>query len=279
MSTDIVHNTPMRIELGTVGFIGCGQMGGALLSRWLERGILSPERIMVADPRTAEGLAERLGITAAPLKQVVEAADVLVLAVKPAQAVPLLSAHPLRESQLVISLVAGTSQEALLAGARPARVVRTMPNTPSQVGAGVTLVLAGPEDAPEDVALVERLFSAVGHVERLQKEALFHSGTALSGSGPAFMFMVMEALADGAVSMGMPRDQARRLAAMTVYGAGALASRPNAHPAVLKDAVTSPGGTTAAGIVALEARGTRGAFISAIQAASERSIELSGGDQ
>lgn len=276
MSTALTPTESTEIEKGIVGFIGCGQMGRALLGSWLERGHLRRDQVMISAKRSAAETAARFGVKAATPAEVVKAADLIILAVKPAQAKSVLSGLAFSEKQVVISVMAGLSQAALHAAVRPARVVRTMPNTPAQVGAGVTLVLDGPEDLEADVARVARLFASVGHVERLDREALFHAGTALTGSGPAYMFVLMEAMADGAVVAGMPRDQARRLAAMTVAGAGALASSPTAHPAVLKDAVTSPAGTTAEGLAVLEDRGIRGAFIAAIRAAAGRSESLSG---
>jgi pyrroline-5-carboxylate reductase len=258
------------LETGTIGFLGCGQIGRALLAGWLESGRVPPDRVLVAARRSAAATAARFGVEAADPAEVVRRADVLVLAVKPAQAKAALAGLPFREGQTLISVVAGLTKARLAEYAAPARVVRTMPSTPCRVRQGVTVVLAR-DERPEDVALVEHLFAAVGHVELLADEDLFHVATALVGSGPAYLFVAMEALADGAVLAGLPRETARRLAAKMVAGAAALAGEPDAHPGALKDEVASPAGTTIHALQVLERRGFRSALVDAVEAAAARS--------
>lgn len=258
----------------TFGFLGCGRMGGALLRGWIDAGVAAPGRVLVADPHTGPGLASELGVAAASRAEAVSKAEVVVLAVKPQSVDAALGGLGFRAEQIVISVVAGLPRAKLVQKVSPARVVRTMPNLGVGVGAGVTLVL-GDGATQGDVQAVADLFAAVGHAEVLGDEHLFHAGTALVGSGPAYLFVAMQAMADGAVAAGMPRDAARRLAAATVRAAGALAGEPGAHPEALKDAVASPGGTTIAALGILERNGFRGALFDAVLAAAERSRQLS----
>jgi pyrroline-5-carboxylate reductase len=178
------------------------------------------------------------------------------------------------KDKLVISIVAGVKLSALreVAG-MGVRIVRVMPNTPALIHRGAAAYSTGPDVTAEDANVVEKIFSAVGKVFRV-KEELLDVVTGLSGSGPAYIYIVIEALADAGVLMGLPRDLALQLAAQTVAGAAEMVLQSGLHPAQLKDMVTSPGGTTIAGIEALEASGIRAAFLSAVRAATERSIEL-----
>lgn len=266
-------------DIGVVGFIGCGQMGGALLDGWLRAGRVAADQVRIVDAALAGRTDPRF-----PDVRVVDAttlaseARTLVLAVKPAQAVAALASVSLGPQQLVISVCAGVPHERLAAAAAPARVVRTMPNTPARVGQGATMVLARPGvDDDADIDRVASLFEVVGLVERAPKESWFHAATAVAGSGPAYVFVAIEALADGGVAAGLPRAVAQRLAARAVLGAGALASEPGAHPGGLKDQVTSPAGTTAAALGVLERRAFRGALLDAVVAAADRSRELEDG--
>jgi pyrroline-5-carboxylate reductase len=256
----------------TLGFIGCGNLGQALLHGWLQAEAVEPDAVFVADPVAAQTVAAQSGAHASTGAQVVERAHIIVLAVKPHQIRTATTGLPFRADQLVISVCAGVPQAAVQAAVAPARVVRVMPNIASRFGAGATLILGGATDA-DDVERVVQLFNCLGHAEVLANEQLFHVGTALVGSGPAFLFVALEALADGAVAAGLPRNQALRLAAQTMAGAARLA-QDDAHPATLKDAVASPGGTTIQGLRALEAGGMRSALIEAIWAATARSQAL-----
>jgi pyrroline-5-carboxylate reductase len=230
------------------------------------------DRVLVADPVTAGAIADRFGVRAATPGEVAASADTIILAVKPAQAPKLLSSLSFQLGQVLVSTVAGTPRARLVAS--PARLVRVMPNTACRVGRGFTAVLATADEMPEDIARVVRLFETVGEVTTIADEALFHGVTALSASGPAFLFAAMEAMADGGVAAGLPRDLARRLVVHTFAGAAALAGVPGAVPSSLKDEVTSPAGTTIRGLQVLETRAFRGALLDAIAAAADRSREL-----
>jgi pyrroline-5-carboxylate reductase len=203
-------------------------------------------------------------------------ADVIVLAVKP-QSMPavLQELKPLLGGEhLVISIAAGVTLASLTAAlGQERRLVRVMPNTPSLVGKGASGFALGGAATADDGALVEKLLSTVGIAVQLP-ERLLDAVTGLSGSGPAYAFQMIEALSDGGVCVGLPRDVATRLAAQTLLGAAEMVLATGQHPAALKDAVASPGGTTIAGLHALEQSGVRAALINAVVAATERSQEL-----
>jgi pyrroline-5-carboxylate reductase len=202
--------------------------------------------------------------------------DVLVLAVKPQTLPALLDEirNQVTEKHLVVSIAAGVSLKRLADGLLAnRRLIRVMPNTPCLLGASAAGFAAGPGAKPEDVALVERLFNAVGKAF-VVPESLLDPVTGLSGSGPAFVYVMVEALADGGVRMGLPRDVATTLAAQTVMGAARMVLETGQHPGQLKDAVTSPGGTTIAGLHALERGGFRAAVMDAVEAATKRAAEL-----
>ena len=267
----------MSERLNSLGLIGCGKMGGAIAQAVVARGVVSPERLLLADRADARAaaLADLTGGRVAPsVEDLGRDAEVVVLAVKPQDAVKALAAvrWPEGEPRAVISVVAGLRLETLQ-GALPdsVAVVRAMPNTPALIGQGVTGVMSGSERALEQARLV---FEACGAVVVLEKEALFDPLTALSGSGPAYVFVAIEALADGGVRMGLPRDVALELATRTVHGSAALVSETGRHPAQLKDDVASPGGTTINGLAELERAGFRAALIEAVTAATRRGQEL-----
>jgi pyrroline-5-carboxylate reductase len=206
---------------------------------------------------------------------VAEHADVVFLAVKPqyvAAAAP--EARPaLHDSKLVVSIVAGATLAALAERLGTKRLVRVMPNTPCLVGESAAAYCLGESATRDDGEFVRRLLGAVGTALELD-EQLLDAVTGLSGSGPAYGYVIIEALADGGVRMGLPRDAALLLAAQTILGAAKMVLQTGEHPAVLKDRVASPGGTTIAGLQALEDRGIRGALIAAVEAATRRSAEL-----
>ena len=258
--------------VGTLGFLGCGQMGRALLRGWLDAALIAPTNVLIAARESAGATAEAFGVRAASAIEVAGEADTIILAVKPAQAPRLLQGLHFQLGQVVISTVAGVSRHRLHAS--PARLLRVMPNTACRIGRGLTAILATADEMPDDVERARRLFEAVGEVVTVADEHLFHGITALAASGPAFLFAAMEAMADGGVAAGLPRDLARRLVVHTFAGAAALAGVPGASPATLKDEVTSPAGTTIRGLQVLEARAFRGALIDAIAAAADRSREL-----
>lgn len=263
----------------SVGFLGAGKMATALARGWLDAGLLTSAALRASDPAPAarEAFAEATGGQAdAANAAVLGASDLVVLAVKP-QMLPAVLAEigPLLEPRhLLVSIVAGATlaQFAAALGERT-RLIRVMPNTPSLVGACAAAFTPGPAALPADTELVERLFRAVGVAYRVP-ESLLDAVTGLSGSGPAFVALVIEAMADGGVRMGLPRDVAQALAAQTVLGTARMVLDAGLHPAALKDMVASPGGTTIAGLHALERGGLRAALMDAIQAATLRATEL-----
>jgi pyrroline-5-carboxylate reductase len=208
--------------------------------------------------------------------EVVQACDTLVLAVKPqVMAAVLAEVKPhIAARHVVVSIAAGVTLKTLADGlGDKTRLVRVMPNTPCLVGASAAGFAPGSTATPEDVVLVGRLFGAVGKAFAVP-EPLLDAVTGLSGSGPAFVYVMIEALADGGVRVGLPRDVAQALAAQTVLGAAKMVLETGQHPAALKDAVASPGGTTIAGLHALERAGLRAALMDAVEAATRRSLEL-----
>jgi pyrroline-5-carboxylate reductase len=263
----------------TVGFIGAGQMARALARGFVQAGLVSSDQVSACDlvsaaldQFTAEvPSARRLKSNL----QVVEGAEVVFLAVKP-QAMPAVLeelAGKIPAETLVISIAAGVTLAKLCGGLKTERVIRVMPNTPCLVGQGAAAYALGGGAMAADGELAEKLLGAVGMAARVD-EKLLDAVTGLSGSGPAFVYMMIEALSDGGVRVGLPRDLATALAAQTVRGAAEMVLREGEHPAVLKDRVTSPGGTTIAGLQALEDRGLRGSLIAAVEAATRRSQEL-----
>ena len=259
-----------------LGFIGVGNMGGAIIRGLLAGGLVPRENLVYHDPDPArQAQMDELGVSAALENAEVMHAPVVVLAVKPQVLAPVLAGVKefARPWHLIISIAAGVSLE-VLEGAFPgSRVIRVMPNAPTLVGAGMAALAPGSGVTPEDLALSLDLFGAVGQAVVVE-ERLMDAVTGLSGSGPAFVAVCIEALADGGVKMGLPRALALTLAIQTVLGAARLCHEEQLHPALLKDLVTSPGGTTIAGIHALESSGFRGAVMDAVTAAARRSEEL-----
>ena len=262
-----------------VGFLGAGQMATALAAGWSRAGLLDAARSRASDPFPAARarFEQTTGAKAvATTAEVVTACDVLVLAVKPqVMAAVLGEIRPhVTSRHLVVSIAAGVTLKTLADALGPqTRLVRVMPNTPCLVGASATGYAAGSTATEVDVALVGKLFGAVGKAFALP-EHLLDAVTGLSGSGPAFIYVLIEALADGGVKVGLPRDVAQSLAAQTVFGAAKMVLETGTHPAALKDAVASPGGTTIAGLHALEQAGFRAALMDAVEAATQRSREL-----
>lgn len=268
----------------TVGFLGGGAMAEALIGGLRARG-LAPEQLRAADPDPGRRalLQERHGVGAsAENAEVVAGSDLLVIALKPGVVAGALAELRGRRGldlarPLWISIAAGIPLDRLEAALPGARIVRAMPNTPCLVGAGATAFFAGANVATAERAAARALFEAVGTCWEAPSEGLLDAVTGLSGSGPAYVFVFMEALGDAGVRMGLPREAAYQLAFQTVLGAAKLALETGRHPAVLKDQVTSPGGTTIAGLERLEAGGFRAAVYEAVSAATRRARELAGG--
>jgi pyrroline-5-carboxylate reductase len=267
-----------RAEL-RIGFLGAGKMATALARGWIAAGLLAPAGCRASDPLAAarESFASGTGGEAgSDNRAVVEASDLLVLAVKPQTMAELLAevAPTAGPRHLVVSIAAGVTLGQLTAAlGADRRLIRVMPNTPCLVGASASGYSPGNAATADDIALVDRLLNVVGTAFRLP-EHLLDAVTGLSGSGPAFVYAVIEAMSDGGVRVGLPRDVATALAAQTVLGSARMVLETGLHPGVLKDQVTSPGGTTIAGIHALERGGLRAALMDAVEAAAKRSMEL-----
>ena len=269
-------------QLPSLLFLGGGQMAEALIRGVLDAELLARDRIMVTDirPERREHLAREIGVrTEARNQDAVPFGQVLILAVKPQDVPQVLQeiGPAVGPEQLVVSIAAGvplTSIESALAGPTP--VIRVMPNTPCLVGAGMAVLALGAHASPNDEELVLRIFSAVGQAVTLPERAL-DAVTALSASGPAFLGMVVEALIDGGVRVGLPRDIATRLAVQTALGTARMLSEAGVHPAKLKEMVASPGGTAIAGVHMLERGGLRAALLDAVVAATARSAQLGRG--
>jgi pyrroline-5-carboxylate reductase len=266
----------------TIGFLGAGKMATALARGFMKAALVNADQILASDPiePARDNFAKQVGAKTTPSNvDVVKAANVLVLAVKPdqvADALVEIRGH-ITKKQLLISIAPGVPLARLEAGLNAgARVIRVMPNTPALVGASATAFALGKSAPPEDGQLAHKLFSSVGIAYQV-KEALLDAVTGLSGSGPAYVYLVIEALSDGGVAAGLPRDVATKFAAQTVLGAAKMVLETGQHPGALKDMVTSPGGTTIEGLHELEKGRVRGSFINAVRAAAERSRKLGQG--
>lgn len=274
-----------RLDDYLVILVGCGQMGSALARRWVGSGLVNARQLVCLDveEERAQYLADELNAREAipeveldATGQPIRRMRLYIMAVKPddMRTVLLAKSEQFTEEDTVISIAAGITVDALRSWAGPlVGIARAMPNTPALVGAGVTGLLA---DGTVDSRAIEALFEAVGKVVRIRKEGHFDGLTAISGSGPAYIFMAIEALADGGVFVGLDRKTAVELATGVVEGAARLVQEQTyVHTADLKDSVASPAGTTIAALVALEEHGFRHALIRAVEAAARRSEELS----
>jgi pyrroline-5-carboxylate reductase len=263
----------------TIGFLGGGNMAEALIRGLVRGGHAAADHVWVSGPRPermAELAAAYAVRTTTDNRALAAAVDLVVLAVKPQILDPVLVevAHEIRAGALVVSLAAGVPSAAierrLPAGCR---VVRSMPNTPALVGAGATAIARGAHAGEADLASARALFDSVGLTVVLDESQL-DAVTGLSGSGPAYIFLILEALADAGVKVGLSRRTAQRLAAQTVMGSAKLLLDTDGHPGQLKDMVTSPGGTAIAGLHTLEQGGLRTTLINAVEAATRRAGEL-----
>lgn len=255
----------------------------AMLKGFLKAGITSEESVIICEPYSPRGeYMKRTFATARVTSDNSEALsrDIVILAVKPQSLdkslIQSLSqfSHHRSESPLYISIVAGAPLEKLELADTPIRMVRCMPNTPAMVSESATAFCLGRNCLPSDGSLVKRILECIGPVAIQVPEHNLNAVTGLSGSGPGFAFIFIEAMADAGVAQGLPRDVALTLAAQTLVGSGRMLLETGKHPAVLKDSVCSPGGTTIAGVAALEFSGFRNAVISAVTAAAKRSAEL-----
>lgn len=264
-----------------IAIIGAGAMGGALARGLVSSRAAPADAIMVSDvhPDHLDALRQSAGVlTTQDNTEAAKWADVVVLAVKP-QTVPTVLADIgpiLTARQLLISIAAGVRVGTLEAAlARPVPVVRAMPNTPAQVGLGACAYCRGTNADEEHLEWAAEVFRSVGIAMEVE-ERMMDAVTALSGSGPAYVYLVIEALVDGGVNVGLPRDIAHQLAAQTVLGAAQMVISTGLHPARLKDMVATPSGTTIRALASLEQSGLRAALIDAVERAARRSAELGG---
>lgn len=271
----------MPLKGQKIGFLGAGMMAEALISGLLKAGLVTPAGLLACDINTGrlEHLKEKYLIeTTVDHEALIKQADLVILAVKPPVVVPLLkeTAQAWSAGRLLISIAAGITTETIESCLKkPVQVVRVMPNTPCLVGEGASAVSAGSKASRECVSKALAIFAAVGKAVEVP-ESLLDCVTGLSGSGPAYMYLILEGLIDGAVRQGLPRDVARLLITQTMLGSAKMVLDTGEHPARLKDMVTTPGGTTIAGLYALEEGALRALLMKAVADASRRSRELSG---
>ena len=262
-----------------LGFIGCGNMAQAMLKGILSKGLVSSDEVMVSrrSEEALKAIGDELGVqTTTDNKKVAAEADILVLAIKPyqfGQVIPEI-AENVKEDALVISIAAGQSISNIegLFG-KTIKLVRTMPNTPALVLAGATGMCFNANVTAVEKAVAVQLFESFGVVAQVE-ESMINTVIGVSGSAPAYIFMVIEAMADAAVADGMPRAQAYQLAAQTVYGSARMVLETGKHPGELKDMVCSPGGTTIEAVRVLEEKGLRSAIIEGQKACVKKAMEL-----
>lgn len=267
-----------------IGFIGCGNMGKAMLAGILQAELVKPEEVMVSchTKKSAEEIEAKFGVKALLNNgEVAKQAKVLFLAVKPNKFDEIMPAvragleqNKWKEQTMVISVAAGKDL-AYLESHLPAgqKIVRVMPNTPALVGEGMSALTPNPQVSEEELAYVLTIFESFGRAE-VVPESMMDAVVGVSGSSPAYVYMFIEALADGAVAAGMPRNQAYTFAAQSVLGSAKMVLETGQHPGTLKDAVCSPGGTTIAGVAELEKQGLRNAVIAGEMACIQKSIEM-----
>lgn len=266
-------------------FIGAGQMATALIGGFIQSGILLADQITACDPNPDRraAVSERYSVQVSDSFEKYSS-DLIFICVKPSVVPNVIGSIKLESNPLIVSIAAGITISSIQTGfgtmdhgaeaVRPARIIRVMPNTPCLVQEAASGISAGPYATQTDVDLILRLMSSVGKAI-VVPESKLDAVTGLSGSGPAYVFTMIEALADGGVATGLNRDQAQLLAAQTVLGAAKMVLETGIHPGQLKDSVASPAGTTIAGLIELERKGYRAALINAVLAATDRSHCLS----
>jgi pyrroline-5-carboxylate reductase len=264
-----------------IGFLGAGKMATALAKGFISAGLVMPAEVLASDPSAAarSAFTRDTGAKATTSNlDVVKFANLIIIAVKPHFVNDLLNEIrvAMTPKHLVLSIAAGATIAQLERGLGGGRVIRVMPNTAALIGASASAYSKGKAATEADGALTERLFGAVGIIIEV-KEPLLDAVTGLSGSGPAYVFVIIEALSDGGVAAGLPRDVATKFAAQTLAGAARLVLETGLHPGALKDMVASPGGTTIEGLHELEKGKIRGTLISAVRAATEKAKKLGQG--
>jgi len=263
-----------------IGFIGCGNMAEALIRGILEKGLFEKADITCFDISESrlKYVSGTFGVNLAKKNnEVVFNSDIVFLATKPPQVLGVINdiAGSIKSEKLLISIAAGVSIDFIQSRLTKVPVIRVMPNTPALVLSGMSALSAGEFAKGEHIEAALKVFGGVGEAIEVD-EGMIDAVTALSGSGPAYVFLIIEAMADGGVRAGLPRDIAQKLAAQTVFGAAKMVIETKKHPGELKDMVTSPGGTTIEGLSVLEDNGVRGAIIEAVEAAFLKAKELSG---
>ena len=269
-----------RLASAHVAVLGAGKMGGILLQAFLKNHLLQPDQLhaTVHHQHRAEELSRHLGITVSTDNLAAAgSADILLLGVKPSQVPEVVTeiAPALSKEKLLISFAASVQTQAIeRAAGCSVPVVRAMPNTPAAVAAGITALCGGSFCGVGEMALAQQIFRTVGRTVVVDEKHM-DAVTGLSGSGPAFLYIIIEALAEAGVNVGLPREIATLLAAQTTLGSARMVIETGSHPALLKDAVTTPAGCTVDGILELEEGGLRVALIKAVKRASQRARELS----
>ncbi len=263
----------------SIALIGAGQMGQALARGFCNSGECDPAAVIAYDPSLAAEKTLQNSIPGVRLTktaaEATRAARYVILAVKPQHAASVCQEiqPALQDGAIIISIIAGLPTSWLSGKLKTSRIVRVMPNTPCLIGHGVSAISTPPELDPKESKTIQRLFSTVGVVHNVP-ESLLDAVTAVSGSGPGYVALLIDALADGGVQAGLPRPLALDLAVQTFAGTATLIADTGDHPAVVKDRVSSPGGTTVAGLSVLERKGVRGALADAVAAAADRSAAL-----
>jgi len=277
--TSSIKTAPAATASLHIAVLGAGKMGGILVQAFLRSGLFPPEHVAatVAHEARAQALTKQFGITVTTdnLKAAKDA-DVILLGVKPQQLADVVRgvAPVLNPNKLLISFAASVKTSAIEeAAGGQLSVIRAMPNTPAMVGAGITAICRGKFVTDQQLTLAEQIFATVGRTVIVDEKHM-DAVTGLSGSGPAFLYIIIEALAEAGVNVGLPRDIATQLAAQTTYGAAKMVLETGSHPALLKDEVTTPAGCTVEGILELEEGGLRVTLIKAVKRATERAREL-----
>ncbi len=267
-----------------ISFIGAGTMGEAMIRGLLGQNIVQPDQIIAADPwdKRVKFLSEQYGVAATQdNRQAAEDGQIVILSIKPQSipyVLPEIRGH-LRRQDLLLSIIAGAPIKKLADGAAHASVVRAMPNTPAQIGMGITVWTATAEVSDEHKEQAGAILGSLGEEIFVEQESYLDMATALSGSGPGYIFMMMEALIDAGVHLGFSRHVARKLVFQTMLGSVEYALRSGKHVAELRNQVTSPGGTTAAALYHMEKGGLRTVISRGIWAAYERSVALGRGEE
>jgi pyrroline-5-carboxylate reductase len=275
------HGTDSRTALDgkTLAFVGCGVMAEAIISILLERNIVEREQIQGSEPidTRRNELEERLCVDLThDNAEAIQGSDIILLTIKPQslEAVMQQLAGKLQPHQVVVSIIPGATIERMSTGLHHDRIVRSMPNTPSQIGSGVTAWIPASSVDEEAREAVATILGTMGTAVQLDSESAIDMATAISGSGPAYVFLMLEAMIDAGVHLGFPRDVAQQLVEETMLGAILYARQSGKHPAELRNMVTTPGGTTASALKTLEQGGFRTVVDDAIWSAFHRAVEL-----